>query len=82
MIEQMFLSLNNFASHGSGWTVDRIENNDLRFVKSKSISASTYLALPTELARSQYLLHIRKRPDEKCFLYCYTAQHQKKLNPN
>ena len=55
MIEQMFLSLNNFASHGSGWTVD----------------------LPTELARSQYLLHIRNRPDENFFLYCYTAQYQK-----
>ena len=59
MIEQMLLSLNNFASHGSGWTVDRIENVELRFVKSKPISASSYLALPTELARSQYLLNIR-----------------------
>ena len=81
MIEQMLLSLNNFASHGSGWTVDRIENVELRFGKSKPISASSYLALPTELARSQYLLNIRNRQDEKCFLYCYTAQYHNKIGP-
>ena len=78
LIEQMLLSLNNFASHGSGWTVDRIENVELRFVKSKPISASSYLALPTELARSQYLLNIRNGQDEKRFLYCYTAQYHNK----
>ena len=77
MIEQMLLSLNNFASHGSGWTVHRIENVELRFVKSKPISASSYLALPTELDRSQYLLNIRNRHDEEMFpilLYSTIAQ--------
>ena len=77
MIEQILFSLNNFASHGSGWTVNRIENVELRFVNSKPISASSYLALRTELARSQYLLNIRNRQDEKCFLYCYAAQYHK-----
>ena len=81
MIEQMLLSLNNFASHGSGWTVDRIENVELRFIKSKPISASSYLALPTDLTRSQYLLNIRNRQDERCFLYCYAAQYHNKIGP-
>ena len=81
MVEQMLLSLNNFASHGSGWTVDSIDNVELRFVKTKPIFASSYLALPAELARCQYLLNIRNQQDEKCFLYCYTAQYHKIFGP-
>ena len=81
MVEQMLISLNNFASHGSGWTVDNIENVEIRLVRSKPIAASSYLALPTELARCQYLLNIRNRSDEKCFLYCFTAQCHKSFGP-
>ena len=81
MVEQMLLSLNHFASHGSGWSVDSIDNVELRFVKTKPIVASSYLALPAELARCQYLLNIRNQQDEKCFLYCYTAQYHKIFGP-
>ena len=81
MVEQMLLSLNNFASHGSGWTVDSIENIELRFARSKPIAASSCLALPTELAKCQYLLNIRNRQDGKCFLYCYTAQYHQLFGP-
>ena len=81
MVEQMLLSLNNFASHGSGWTVDSIDNVELRFVKTKPIAASSYLALPAKLARCQYLLNIGNQQDEKCFLYCYTAQYHKIFGP-
>ena len=81
MVEQMLLALNNFASHGSGWTLDSIENIELRLARSKPIAASAYLALPTELAKCQYLLNIRNRQDEKCFLYCYTAQYHNTFGP-
>ena len=81
MVEQMLISLNNFASHGSGWTVDSIENVEIRLVRSKPIAASSYLALPTELAICQYLLNIRNRSDENCFLYCFTAQYHKTFGP-
>ena len=73
-VEQKLLSLNNFASHGNSWTVDSIENIELRFPRSKPIAASSYLALPTELASCQYLLNIRNRQNKKYFLYCYIAQ--------
>ena len=72
MVEQMLLALNNFASHGSGWTVDSIENIELR---SNPTAGYSYLALPTELAKYQCLLNIRNWQDEKCFLYCYTIQY-------
>ena len=56
MVEQMLLALNIFASHGSGWAVDSIENIELKLARSKPIAASSYLALPSELAKCQYLL--------------------------
>ena len=37
MVEQMLISLTNFASHGSGWTVDRISHLEIRFSKTKPI---------------------------------------------
>ena len=81
MVEQMLLALNNFASYGSGWTVDGIDNVEIQFVRTKPIAASSFLALPGDLARCRYLLNIRNRQDEKCFLYCYTAQYHNTIGP-
>ena len=36
MVEQMLLALNNFASHGSGWTLDQIDNIEVRLVKKQT----------------------------------------------
>ena len=77
----MLLALNNFASYGSGWTVDGIDNVEIRFVRTKLITASSFLALPGDLARCRNLLNIRNRQDEKCFLYCYTAQYHNTIGP-
>ena len=81
MVEQMLLALNNFASHGSGWTLDQILNIEIRLGKAKPIRASSYLALPGKIARTCSLLNIRNREDENCFLYCYTAAYHLKFGP-
>ena len=81
MVEQMLLALNNFASHGSGWTADSIQKIELKLARSKPIAASSYLALPTELAKCQYLLNIRNRQDKKYFFYCYTTQYHNTFGP-
>ena len=72
---EAFLALNNFASHGSGWTLNQIFNIEIRLAKAKPIRASSYLALPSNRARRCSLLNIRNREDENCFLYCYTAAY-------
>ena len=69
------LSLNNFAAHGSGWTLDEIENIEVRLVKNKTISASSYLALPGTLSGMSAMINIQNREDEQCFFYCYTAAY-------
>ena len=81
MVEQMLLSLNSFASHGSGWTLDQIIKIEIRTVKSKPIEGSSYLALPHKLSQTSALLNIRNREDENCFLYCFTAAYHLKYGP-
>ena len=81
IVEQMLLALNNFASHGSGWTLNQIVNIEIRLAKAKPIRASSYLALPGNLERTCSLLNIRNREDENCFLYCYTAAYHLKFGP-
>lgn len=81
MIEQMLLTLFNFGSHGSGWMLSKIRNVEMRLVKSRPIKASSYLALPADLAGSQCLLNIRNTQDENCFLYSYIAQYHLTFGP-
>ena len=75
------LSLNNFAAHGSGWTLDEIENTDVRLVKNNTIIASSYLALLRTLSGMLAMLNIQNREDEHCFFYCYAAAYHLKYGP-
>ena len=74
MTEQLLLIMNNFLRMAAVWSIHQI-NVEIRLVKVKPISASSYLALPTELSRSRFLLNIRKQPDKKCLVCCFTAQY-------
>ena len=82
MVEQMLLSLNSFASHGSGWTLDQIIKIEIRTVKLKPIAGSSILALPHKLSQTSALLNIRNREDEICFLYSFTAAYHLKYGPD
>ena len=81
MTKQRLLALNNFSSHGSGWSIHQIINTGIRLMKVKPIRASSYLALPTELARSRFLLNIRNQQNERWFLHCFTAQNHNLFGP-
>ena len=39
--EQMVLALNNFSSHGNGWSINQIKNLELRLAKTKPIQSSS-----------------------------------------
>ena len=41
MTGQMILALNNFSSHGSGWSINKIKNVELRLAKTKPIQSSS-----------------------------------------
>ena len=41
MTEQMIIALNNFSSHGSGWSINQIKKVEMRLTKTKQIRASS-----------------------------------------
>ena len=41
MTKQMILALNNFSSHGSGWSINEIKNVELQLAKTKTIQSSS-----------------------------------------
>ena len=41
MTEQMIIALNNFSSHGSGWSINQIKKVAMRLTKTKQIRASS-----------------------------------------
>ena len=41
MTEQIILAFNNFLSHGSGWSINKIKNIELRLAKTKPIQSSS-----------------------------------------
>ena len=56
MVEQMLTVIYNFASHGSGWMLDKIKKVDIKVVKFSPIRASSYLVLAHELINERSIL--------------------------
>ena len=49
LIEHMVNAINTFASHGSGWIVERIEKLVIYFAACSPIRAGSYIDLPDSL---------------------------------
>lgn len=81
MVEQILVTTNNFASHGSGWTVSNIDRIIVNTLAFSPIRAGTFLELPPELRKEHFLLNIKTRNDERCFAHCYAAAHSLNHGP-
>ena len=66
-----------WISEGSGWTIDRVDNNYTNVVNYKPLNGSSYIELPTELKNSAKGLINIKNKDDECFRWC----HIRHLNP-
>ena len=66
-----------WISEGSGWTIDRVDNNYINVVNYKPLNGSSYIELPTELKNSAKGLINIKNKDDECFRWC----HIRHLNP-
>ena len=64
-------------SEGSGWTIDRVDNNYINVVNCKPIYGSSYIELLTELRNSAKGLVNMKNEDDECFRWCQIRH----LNP-
>ena len=70
--------LENWISHGSGWTVKEVINQYLNVSSYLPLSGSTYVKFPKELSHPMKGLINIQNNDNKCFLWC----HVRHLNLN
>lgn len=81
MVDTMLCTLWSFTASGSGWTVDKITQLEIKISVFNPIKGSSYIAVPGELQDSRALLNIRNHNDHNCFLYCFTAAWHLKNGP-
>ena len=82
MLDHMLSSLFAFTSHGCGWILKKKKPVEVRLVSHLQIRGSSYLALSSALQNLKYLLNIRNRDDNNCFLYCFIAVWHFKDEPS
>ena len=76
LIEHMVKAINTFASHGSGWIVERIEKLAVKFAAFSPIRAGSYIDLPDSLKPvKQSFTNIKTRNDQQCFLNGFGAAY-------
>ena len=80
-VDQILSTVHQYASHGSGWRIRRIDKIVLKMAKSAPIRGSSYLPLPADLLKlERFLLNIRKYEDDRCFEYCFVAEYHRQNN--
>ena len=79
MVDTMLCTFWSFTASGSGWTVDKITQLEIKISVFNLIKGSSYNAVPGEHSRA--LLNIRNHNDHNCFLYCFTAAWHLKNGP-
>ena len=76
LIKDMVDQVKSFYSHGSGWTIDRIEKLQINFAAFAPKRAGSYLELSDAVsAASALLTNINTKDDNRCFLYCFVAAY-------
>ena len=71
-VDQMLSTVYQYASHGSGWRIRRLDKIVLKLVKSAPIRGLSYLPLPADLRKlKRFLLNFRNYEYDRCFEYCF-----------
>ena len=81
MIEHMLNSINCFASHGSGWIIERISKVTINFAKLSPCAQEATCRYPLVSKNNFNLVNIETKTNDKCFLYCFIAAYHLKHGP-
>ena len=75
-VDQMLKTIYQFASPGSGWKVQQLNEINIKMVKNSPIRGSSFIELPRSLRKhKKWLLNVRNSSDHRCFAYCFTAAY-------
>ena len=75
--QEILYRIDNWINEGSGWIVELIECQCIKFSTYRLLSGSFYIKLPVELKSPEKGLINIKNNDQKCFLWC----HVRHINP-
>lgn len=75
---KIYRSFEEFTQHGSGWSLEKINNIKLHIAKYQPLAASSYIPLPKKLADKKAILNVQNN-DKKCLVWCLLA-HQMQIH--
>ena len=76
-ISEILFRLDNWISEGSGWVIERVNDQYLNISQYTPLVGSSFIKLPEELRNSKKGLINLRNTDNKCFMWC----HVRHLNP-
>jgi len=65
-------SFEEFQGRGSGWSLDAVQNLELKLAAYQPFASSSYVPLPKVLAAKKAVLNIQNE-DEQCLVWCVLA---------
>ena len=78
--QEILYRIDNWINEGSGWIVELIESQYINISTYRPLSGSSYIKLPAKLRCSKEgLINIKKKKDQKWFLWCHVRHIQKEL---
>ena len=69
--------LDNWINEGSGWVIERVNDQYLNISQYSQLVGSSFIELPKELKNPKKGLINLRNTDDKCFMWC----HVRHLNP-
>ena len=82
MTEKVKENMAKYMREGSGWTFGHIEQLDIHLNKFKPLKGSSYIALPSQLAKKKAIVNVRNE-DERCFQWAVLAAlHSEDVDKN
>ena len=76
--EEILYLIDVWIKNRSGWIIELIESQYINISTYRTLSGSSYMDLPIELASSRKGLINIKKEDKKCLLWC----HVRHINPS
>ena len=76
-ITEILFRLDNWINEGSGWVIERVNDQYLNISQYAPLVGSSFIELPRELRNSRKGLINLCNKDNKCFMWC----HVRHLNP-
>ena len=76
-ISEILFRLDNWINEGSGWVIERVNDQYLNISQYSPLVGSSFIELPKELKNPKKGLLNLRNADNKCFMWC----HVRHLNP-